>query len=55
MGMLRGLLVLAVVVKVVKVWKAHVKRSDRHALIEAGRGESERSGEEALSDCCCVS
>ena len=53
--MLRALLVLAVVLKVAKVWKAHVKSSDRHAFVEGGGGESERSREDALSDCCCVS
>ena len=52
--MLRYLLVLAVVMKLVKVWRAHVKRSERHDLVEGTGGEAEVSREEALSDCCTV-
>jgi hypothetical protein len=46
--MLCFLLVLAVLLKLVKIWKAHVKRSERHDLNENEVGvliEGERRGE----------
>lgn len=36
--MLRNLLLLAVLLKMAKVWRAHVKRSQRH-LLEGGGGQ----------------
>lgn len=52
--MLRYLLLLAVLLKLAKVWKAHIKRSQRHLVSEGGPGKSEVPREDALSDCCCV-
>ncbi len=48
--MLRYLLVLVVILKLAKVWEAHVKSSKRHV----GRCASESSGKEALADCSVV-
>ena len=53
--MLRYLLLLALLLKLAKVWKAHVKRSQRHVFMEGGGGKSERGRRESLSDCCCLS
>jgi hypothetical protein len=53
--MLRCLLLLAVVLKLYKVWKAHVQSSERHVAIGNSRRLSKRSRDELLTDCCCVS
>lgn len=54
--MLRYLLLLAVVLKLAKVWHAHVKRGERHVSdLDGGGGEPKMSRREELSDCCCVS
>lgn len=45
--MLRYLLVLVVILKLVKIWAAHVKSRERHI----GRCAGESSREEGLADC----
>ena len=49
--MLRYLLVLVVIMKLAKVWAAHVKSRERHI----GRCADESSREDGLADCCVIS
>ena len=49
--MLRYLLVLVVIMKLVKIWAAHVKSRERHI----GKCAGGSSREDGLADCCVIS